>query len=88
MTLSSKNDSVSTFNDGKLKPGPYKIQNIASQTYVDIRERPKELCCRPAALLEGKGRVGSCPRLTCRMVSTLTFSGKFSLQGLDTLYAV
>ena len=51
--------STSIFKDGKLKPGIYKIQNAASNTYVDIREHPKELCCRPATLLEGKGRVGS-----------------------------
>jgi len=43
------------FESGKLKPGIYRIQNIVGQTYVDIREHSKELCCRPATLLEGKG---------------------------------
>ncbi|KAF9781762.1 hypothetical protein BJ322DRAFT_243167 [Thelephora terrestris] len=49
------NDAVPIFKAGKLRPGIYKIQNIVSQTYVDMRESPKELCCRPATLLEGKG---------------------------------
>ena len=87
MTLSSKNDPFSIFKDGKPKPGIYKIQNIASQTYVDIREHTRELCCRPATFLEGKGLVGSCPCLTRMTVLTVTFSGKFSLQGPDILYA-
>ena len=55
---------MSTFKDGKLKPGVYQIQNIVGQTYVDIREHTGELCCRPATLLEGKGLVGLCPPST------------------------
>ena len=55
---------MSIFKDGKLKPGIYKIQNIVGQTYVDIREHTRELCCRPATLLEGKGLVGLCPPST------------------------
>lgn len=38
-----------------MRSGVYKIQNIVGQTYVDTREHSKELCCRPATLLEGKG---------------------------------
>ena len=64
MVLTSTEDPGSILKDGKLKPGVYKIQNIVGQTYVDIREHAKELCCRPATVLEGKGLVGSCPHLT------------------------
>ena len=65
MVLTTKNDSTSIFKDGKLKSGTYKIQNIVGQTYVDIREHNKELCCRPATILEleGKGLVSSLPHL-------------------------
>jgi len=64
MTLTSANDFASIFKDGKLKPGIYMIQNVVSQTYVDMREHSRELCCRPDTRLEGKGLVGSCPHLT------------------------
>ena len=58
MTLHSHSDSLSVFKDGKPKPGIYKIQNLYSQTYLDIHEHSKELCCRPAQNLEeGKGLV-------------------------------
>ena len=64
MTLASMNDSVSIFKDGKLKPGIYMIQNVVSQTYVDMQEHSREVCCRPDTRLEGKGLVGSCLHLT------------------------
>lgn len=38
--------------DGKLKPGLYKIQNLLRKTYLDIHEHSMELCCRPASALE------------------------------------
>jgi len=39
MTLSSTiSDSLSIFEDDKLKPGIYKIQNLFGQTYMDIHE--------------------------------------------------
>ena len=57
MTLTSEKSSDSMFEDGKLKPGVYKIQNIVGQTYLDIRDHTQELCCRPAAALDGKGLV-------------------------------
>ena len=78
MTLTSTNDYASIFKDGKLKPGVYKIQNIVSQTYVDIREHTRELCCRPAAVLEGNGLVSPCPHLAHAVVIVIIFSGKFS----------
>ena len=61
MTLTSADESVSIFQDGKLRPGIYKIQNVAGQTYVDIHDRTHELCCRPATILEEKGLVSSSP---------------------------
>ena len=57
MPLTSTTNSDSVLEDGKLKPGIYKIQNIVGQTYVDIRDHSRELCCRPAAALEGNGLV-------------------------------
>ena len=59
MTMNSKtSDSLSIFEDGKLKPGIYKIQNLYGQTYVDIHEHSREVCCRPAtAFIEGRGLV-------------------------------
>jgi len=52
--LSPPNDPMSIFVDGKLKPGRYKVQNLASQTYLEILEHSKELCCRPATVLAPK----------------------------------
>ena len=84
----STNDSASIFTDGKLEPGIYKIQNIVSQTYVDIREHTKELCCRPATVLEdGKGLVGSCPHLNPIFSVIVIISGRSSLWVLDIPYA-
>ena len=57
MTLDSTND-FPIFNDGKLKPGIYKIQNLLSETYLDIHQHSKKICCRPAKDLEdGRGLV-------------------------------
>ena len=47
-------DPMSIFVDGKLKPGTYKVQNLASQTYLEVLEPSKELCCRPASVLSPK----------------------------------
>ena len=51
MHLSPNDDPMSIFVDGKLKPGTYKVQNLASDTYLEVLEPSKELCCRPAAVL-------------------------------------
>ena len=69
MTVTSTSDPASIFKDGKLKPGVYKIQNIVGQTYVDIREHTRELCGRPATVLEGKGLVSSCLYLAPTILS-------------------
>ena len=58
MTLNSTNASSSVFKDGRLKPGIYKIQNLFSETYLDVHQHSKQVCCRPARDLEdGKGLV-------------------------------
>jgi len=43
--------STSILQDGRIKPGIYKIKNIVSQTYVDIKDHVRELCCRPTSAL-------------------------------------
>lgn len=53
MTHNPPNTGSSIFQDGKLKPGIYKIQNLASGTYVDTKDDVRELCGR----LGGKGQV-------------------------------
>jgi hypothetical protein len=87
VTPAPTNNSMSIFEDGRLRPGIYKIMNIVSQTYVDIREHTKELCGRPATLLEGKGLVGSCFRLAAVVAPMSIFSGKSSLLDPDIPYA-
>ena len=58
MTLNSTSDSFSILKDGKVKSGIYKIQNIHTETYLDIEVRTREVCCRPAKDLgEGRGLV-------------------------------
>ena len=44
----------SILTDGKLKPGVYRIQNLAGQTFVEMQEGPRQLCCRPEAALSGR----------------------------------
>jgi len=50
--MSSPSPGYTIFEDGKLKPGLYKIQNLLSKTYLDIHEHSMEVCCRPASALE------------------------------------
>jgi hypothetical protein len=62
MTLTSTSNSTSIFEDGKLKPGTYKVQNIYARTYLDVVEHSRRLCCRPAQdLEEGDGIVRRYP---------------------------
>ena len=82
---STTSDSSSIFKDGKLKPGIYKIQNLYGQTYMDIHEHSREVCCRPATVLvEGRGLVR--PFCSLWFVYLTITSGKLSLLGLDTPY--
>ena len=58
MTLDSPSDPLSIFDNGKLKPGIYKIQNLYTQTYLDIHEHSRQMCCRTVQNLEeGRGLV-------------------------------
>ena len=57
-SFSFANSGSSIFQDGKLKPGIYKIQNIVSKTYVETKDHLRELCGRPSSVLEdGSGQV-------------------------------
>ena len=48
----------SIFENGKLKPGIYKIQSISTETYLDIDVPSREVCGRPKKDLgEGRGLV-------------------------------
>jgi hypothetical protein len=50
----------SILKDGKLKPGIYQIQNLVGQTFVEMQESARQLCCRPStALSNGGGLVRS-----------------------------
>ena len=59
MTFTSTNSLSSIFENGKLKPGIYKIQNLYNDAYVDIHEHSaREMHLRPAQdLREEKGLV-------------------------------
>lgn len=61
MTYSSSMPDSSIFQDGKLKPGIYKIRNIVSKTFVETKDDVRELCGRPSANLERRApsQVGS-----------------------------
>jgi hypothetical protein len=49
---------MTIFEDGKLKSGIYKIQNIHTETYLDIELHSRNVCCRPTENLgEGRGLV-------------------------------
>ena len=52
MVYNSRETGNSIFQDGRLKPGTYKIRNIVSKTFVDIKDDLRELCGRPSTALE------------------------------------
>ena len=52
MKYSYSSPTATVLQDGKIKPGIYKIQNIVSKTYVDIKDDLRELCGRPSSALE------------------------------------
>ena len=48
----------SILQDGKLKPGIYKIQNVYTETFLDLELNARTVCARPAHNLEeGRGLV-------------------------------
>jgi hypothetical protein len=47
--------SPSIFENGKIRPGVYKIRNIVSRTFVDTKDHVRELCGRPPTALERGG---------------------------------
>ena len=51
MLVPPSDNPVSILEDGKLKPGKYKVQNLTGQTFLEILEDSKELCCRPVTVL-------------------------------------
>jgi len=58
MTQNPTNESPSILQDGKLKSGIYKIRNVFTETYADIEEHSRSVCCLPARdLEEGNGLV-------------------------------
>ena len=44
-------DPMSMFVNGKLRPGVYQVQHLVGQTFLEILQDSKEVCCRPAAIL-------------------------------------
>lgn len=86
MTTHTPKGSSSILQGGKLKSGIYKIQNVYTETYVDIETHSRSVCCRPAENLEeGNGLVRLFPHFLVRVYLTIT-SGRSSLLGLDILY--
>ena len=77
-------DSSSILENGKRKPGVYKIQNIQSRTYLDVEVHTMEVCCRPAINLE-EGR-----RFVCRCPSQWLVSDnqKWEIKSLGAGYPV
>jgi len=64
MVPTSTAASLSILEDGELKPGIYKIQNISSKTFLDYEVHTRELCCRLVnELEEDKGLVSWAPFL-------------------------
>ena len=82
MPLHSTSGSSSIFENGKLKPGFYKIQNLFSETYLDIHRHSREVCCRPAQDIEG-GRGIVRLHLQSAFAYLMTRSGRSRGLGLD-----
>ena len=85
MTTNPTGDSPSIFRDGRLRPGIYKIQNVLTETYVDIEMHSQIVCSRPAnSLEEGRGLVRSHPS-TVVYISDVS---KWEIKGLGAGYSV
>lgn len=55
MLVYTPDDPMSIFAGGKLKPGKYKVQNLASQTFLEVLDHSRNLCCRPDGVLPPLG---------------------------------
>lgn len=56
--MTPADNPFSILQDGKLKPGIYKIQSLYNEAYLDIEDRSREAFCRPGRdLSEGRGLV-------------------------------
>jgi len=55
MLVTVPDDPMSIFEYGKLKPGKYKVQNLTSQTYLEVQNDSRRLCCRPDRVLSPWG---------------------------------
>ena len=81
MTLNSS----SIFEGGILKPGIYKIQNIYTETFLDIEVHSRGVCCRPAKDLgEGRGIVRCYPS----SVGLVPHDQKWEIKQLGAGYSV
>lgn len=72
ITSSAAMTSPHDINDGKLKPGIYRIQNLRSEKYLDIHIHSREVCCRAERELQkGRGlvRLQSPPTICCLHIS-------------------
>ena len=77
MTIHSTSNTTSILEDGKLRPGVYKIQNLHSGKYLDIHEYSNAVCCRPAPdLTDGKGLVRLFPLSAARVPYLIVGSGR------------
>lgn len=86
MYLTPTNGPMSIFVDGKLKQGAYKVQNLASKTYLDVLKHSDELCCRPGTVLAPNDAVVNLNELLAfERLMYLILSGNFKSRGLDTV---
>lgn len=85
MTSNSTSNFSSIFRDGKLQPGIYKIQNLYTETYLDIELHSRGVCCRPAKSIgEGRGLVRWCPS----SVAYTSDNSKWEIKWLGPGYTV
>lgn len=78
-------DPPSIFEGGRLNPGVYKIQNIYTETFLDIEVHSREVCCRPAHDLgEGRGIVRQDPSF----VACVSDDQKWEIKRLGAGYSV
>ena len=85
MTPNFTNNSSSIFNNGRLRPGIYKIQNLFSETYLDVHQHSGVVCCRPVRDIEdGRGLV----RIHLSSMVRASDNLKWEIKGLGVGYTV